>query len=188
MVYRLLLATGRRFKGLYEEMIRACGLLLLSFLVGVIINKIKTNPLPFVYQTKADRVYSSAERFSVNTQTSEFPVSLGRSLSFVEFRAFVIQHLGTVLDVRPSFFYKMGHVPGALSLPCDDFQASYTQLGSQFKADKSIAIAVYCTGGGCEDGSIVQQALLKMGYSDVSIFPGGWEEWITSGLPQEKAQ
>jgi rhodanese-related sulfurtransferase len=188
MLYRLLLANGLRSNSLYADIIKICGLVLFSFLIGLFINEIRPSPLSFIYQTKADRVYSSTEKLNSLSSISELPLGSEKRLSLVEFRVLVTQHLGTVLDARPSFFYRSAHVPGALSLPRDDFQESYTKLASYLENDKSAAIAVYCTGGGCEDSSIVQQALLKMGYNNVSVFLGGWDEWIATGLPQEKGQ
>ena len=100
-----------------------------------------------------------------------------RAISLPEFRDFVEHKKGVVLDVRPEIFHRLGHVPGALSLPREDFEKSYTRLRRQLEADKSQPIVLYCPGGSCEDSELVRNALVNLGYTRVGVFRGGWTAW-----------
>ena len=42
---------------------------------------------------------------------------------------------------------------------------------------------VYCAGGDCHDSRLVANALLTLGFSEVSVFTGGWEAWLAARLP-----
>jgi rhodanese-related sulfurtransferase len=42
---------------------------------------------------------------------------------------------------------------------------------------------VYCSGGDCHDSRLVANALLSLGFSNVSVFTGGWVAWSEAKLP-----
>jgi rhodanese-related sulfurtransferase len=58
----------------------------------------------------------------------------------------------------------------------------YRQLDSVLKAAQDKPIIVYCAGGDFHDSRLVAQALLTLGYGDVSVFTGGWQEWSAARL------
>ncbi len=39
-----------------------------------------------------------------------------------------------ILDARPEIFHRLGYIPGALSLPRDDFENAYKILQSRLRA------------------------------------------------------
>jgi rhodanese-related sulfurtransferase len=89
------------------------------------------------------------------------------------------------LDARPEIFYRLGHVPGALSLARDDFENAYAQLKERLEKDKNQPLIIYCSNSSCEDSHLVQSALLKLGYVNVAVFSGGWATWTQEKLPEE---
>lgn len=104
-------------------------------------------------------------------------VDLGRLLE--------LRDAGMVLlvDVRPSLFYAMGHISGAVSLPKKTFEASWPGRKEQLEAAVAAGkvVVLYCTNEQCPDGYAVARKLAPMGY-DVSIYKGGWEEWKMTGF------
>ena len=88
-----------------------------------------------------------------------------------------------LVDVRPSMFYAMGHMPGAISLPRKRYQAKYpkqkTVLDNAVAADQ--VIVLYCANVKCPDGYTVAKLLSARGYA-VSLYKGGWEEWKATGF------
>src|SRR4029450_9028847 len=50
------------------------------------------------------------------------------------------------LDARPLAFYEMQHIPGALPLPEDDFEAAFQRIEPRLRS--SFDIVVYCSGFG----------------------------------------
>jgi predicted sulfurtransferase len=64
---------------------------------------------------------------------------------------------GLVLDARPEIFHRLGHVPGALSLPRDDFETGYAALKEKLEADRSQPIVIYCSSASCEDSGLVKK-------------------------------
>ena len=91
-----------------------------------------------------------------------------------------------IYDARPSYLFKQGHIPGAISMPrsiCDEVIAVRKP---ELKAarDQKKTIIVYCTGFLCSDARTVANHLAKSGYSS-SVFSGGWDSWKSAELPTE---
>lgn len=91
-----------------------------------------------------------------------------------------------LFDARPSFFYKIGHLPGAISLPKAGCVDQITKRESEIKAALAAkkTIVVYCTNTSCPDARTIANHLSSFGYPS-SILIGGWDYWKESGLPTE---
>jgi rhodanese-related sulfurtransferase len=108
------------------------------------------------------------------------------SISLEEF--FVLQQSGRamIFDARPSFIYKLGHVPGAILLPkshCDELLRSREAEIQRTLADGG-ALVVYCSGPNCPDARAVAERLSASGYP-AKVFQGGWDAWKDAGLATE---
>ncbi|MEO5915995.1 MAG: rhodanese-like domain-containing protein [Luteolibacter sp.] len=108
------------------------------------------------------------------------------SISIPDF--FTLQQSGKVLlyDARPAFFYHLGHIPGAISMPKSGCDAEIAKRESEIKASiaSKTPIVVYCTNLLCPDARTVAIHLADNGYSS-STLTGGWESWKEAGLPTE---
>lgn len=159
------------------------GVLLLavaSLAAGLVINRLSPHSLPIVYR-------SPEQRFDVELTTlvtaPPFKIAPAATVGLAEFRAAVDAKGALILDARPSLFYEQGHVPGALNLARDDFAHDYRHLGDVLKSATDKPIIVYCAGGDCHDSRLVANALLTLGFGNVSVFTGGWDAWSAAGLP-----
>jgi rhodanese-related sulfurtransferase len=90
-----------------------------------------------------------------------------------------------VIDARPKIFYEAGHIPGALSLPKDDFFVRFSELETLLERSREGGVIVYCTGGDCEDSGFVVTQLQTKGITNLAIYGGGWEEWAAAGQALE---
>ncbi len=83
-----------------------------------------------------------------------------------------------VYDVRPSWYYALGHIPGAESFPGRSFEEAFPIKEPAMKAALACnrVIVVYCTDEKCPDGGMVAGWLSKRGIP-VSVLSGGWETW-----------
>jgi rhodanese-related sulfurtransferase len=109
------------------------------------------------------------------------------SVSLDVFRQGVEARSGAILDARPEIFYRLGHIPGALSLSREEFDNDYAKLRPQLEKDKQQPIFVYCSDASCEDSQTVAERLGQLGYTNVAVFKGGWAEWGQAKLPQERS-
>lgn len=159
-----------------------------SICFGILLNQFRDQPLPLVYKSKAERLQRSVAKLA-DMEPSKMVATQVSSLQQIpldSFFAFVKEKRGLVLDARPEIFYRFGHVPGALSVPRDEFEKGYTQLKARLEANKSQPMIVYCSDESCEDSELVYHALTNLGYTQISIFRGGWDAWTKAGFPDEK--
>jgi len=161
-----------------------------SLVTGILINQLRDSPLPLVYRDKAERLQDSVQRIAAKEAPSAPApaVHLPETLSLEEFTSFVEKKGGLVLDARPEIFHRLGHVPGALSLPRDDFEKGYAALKNKLEADRSQPIAIYCSGASCEDSGLLKKSLASLGYTNLALFEGGWGEWTGAKKPEETAE
>jgi rhodanese-related sulfurtransferase len=162
------------------------GVVLLAFgalLVGLAMNRFSAAPLPLLFQTPEQRF--DAELTTL-ISAPPFKIAPAATMGLDKFRAAVDGKSALILDARPSVFFQNGHVPNAINLARDDFAHDYRQLTGVLEANRDKPIIVYCSGGECHDSKLVANALLSLGFSDVTVFTGGWDAWSAAGLPAVK--
>ncbi|MCP4301779.1 MAG: metalloregulator ArsR/SmtB family transcription factor [Gammaproteobacteria bacterium] len=87
----------------------------------------------------------------------------------------------TVLDVRPSEEYEVGHIPGALNVPLDEIKKQLARL------PKEQEIIAYCRGEYCVLAFEAVAALRKKGFATRRL-EEGFPEWKAAGLPVERSE
>ena len=86
--------------------------------------------------------------------------------------------LVTVLDVRPSEEYAVGHIPGALNVPLNEIEQHLANL------PKKQEVIAYCRGEYCVLAFEAVAALRKKGFTARRL-EEGYPEWQAAGLPVE---
>jgi predicted sulfurtransferase len=164
--------------------------------VGLLVNQFCDHQLPLVYASKAVRVEDEVKQTQGIPESISVPDegdALGKAatpqhISLDNFRRYVERKEGLVMDARPEIFHRLGHVPGALSFPREDFGGAYAKLRSRLETNKKQVLLVYCSDASCEDSQMVADGLTKLGYQRVFVFKGGWAEWTEANLPEEKTE
>ena len=77
--------------------------------------------------------------------------------------------------------YAARHLPGALHLPHDQVDL----LAASVLPKKSAEIVVYCANRQCQNSHIAAHRLSGLGYTHVSVYAGGKQDWDEAGLPFE---
>ncbi len=151
-----------------------------SLAAGLMVNRFSLAPLPIVYQTPEQRFDAELTTLVV---APAFKIAPAATVGLEKFRSATESNSALILDARPSVFFEQGHVPGAFNLARDDFAHDYRHLAGVLQAARDKPIIVYCSGGDCHDSRLVANALLTLGFSNVSVFTGGWDAWSAAGLP-----
>lgn len=169
-------------------------LITVGLCAGLLINQFRDAPLPWIYQSKTERLdraitgLTAKEKGIPNEEKKDTPSneSVPESLTLNQFQAYVTGKKVLILDARPELFHRIGHVPGSIALPRDEFEIYYKKHQAEMEKDKGQLLVIYCSGGSCEDSGLLSETLKKLGYTNVGIFRGGWDEWTHAGLPEEK--
>ncbi|MCK9588487.1 MAG: rhodanese-like domain-containing protein [Terrimicrobiaceae bacterium] len=171
-------------KLLRKDVFSFAAIVIVALLVGLLINRFREKPLPIAYASKQERLDRAVAEIA---RTSQRPAPPGPvlpdMLTLAQFSDFVENRRGTILDARYRIEHQLAHVPGALSLPRDEFAEAYAALKGQL--DRARPIVIYCDGKDCEDSKLVQKALRDLGYGQVAVFKGGWAEWTAARKPKE---
>jgi rhodanese-related sulfurtransferase len=149
----------------------AGGFLIICFagaVAGLLLNQVRTKPLSFTYVPASQRVADPSPGGPIRTIAH---------VSLTELEGLLRREDVLLLDARPALLYAVGHIPGALSLPKDEFQKAFSALEPRLRAPGIARIVVYCSGEDCEDSAVVAQELSRAGIERLAIFDGGWEEW-----------
>ncbi len=166
-----------------KDAICVVAIAIFSLAAGLVLNHLRARPLALVYQSPEQRLQAELAELVAGPPLESFPVG---TIGLDEFRRIAESHDAVVLDARASVYYQQGHVPGALNLSREDFGRDYLRLRATLEKDKEHPIIVYCSGGSCHDSKMVAQALTSLGFTNVRIFPGGWEMWSAAGLPAQR--
>ena len=86
-------------------------------------------------------------------------------------------------EALPEKYYVDWHLPTAKHLPHDRTR----ELAAALFPSKEAAIVVYCASRTCQNSHIAARVLEQLGYRDVSVYPGGKQDWQEAGLPVERS-
>jgi len=87
------------------------------------------------------------------------------------------------VDARYPEDFKAGHVKGAINLPYEEFEKYSPGILPHLPTAQEII--AYCDGTECETSLLLARELADLGYEDVKVFFGGWQEWRNAGLSVE---
>jgi len=78
--------------------------------------------------------------------------------------------------------FEAWHLPGAVNIPAD----RVSDLAPQQLPDRDEEVVVYCSGPACHASVHAARHLEQLGYRRVRHYPGGKEEWRSSGYAIEQ--
>lgn len=89
-----------------------------------------------------------------------------------------------MVDARPATDFATGHIPGAVSLNEDAWDALFPPFLDAWDGERPIL--VYCSSLSCATSREVAHRLrTEAGIPEVFVMEGGWEAWISAGGPAE---
>jgi len=88
-----------------------------------------------------------------------------------------------IIDARGAEAFEQGHIPGATNVPYDRLSEYYEDLTATVPTDAKVVC--YCWSPTCDFSDQLATELKIMGYTDVAVFTGGWEDWQKAGHPEE---
>lgn len=163
------------------DLCKLCGLVLLAGLLGIASNAMRHPSIPWSYLPKDARMAAAVASISRSPRLPN--VDHKGSVEKCEL-AQVIAAVGegqaSIVDARPSLFYRMGHMPGAINVPREQFETAYMKY-PDLALDKKRLVIIYCQSASCEDSTWVAKGLQALGHGKVSIFAEGWEAWQAAG-------
>ena len=141
-------------------------ILLVSGVVAVVANSVHPRRIPWM-QDWSMQVETQAEEQGI--QVIPLSDALGKFHSAE----------AVFVDARPADHYARGHIPGAVSVPFDQFDAFFPVIIDLI--DSGRELVVYCTDRECDDALLLATELQHMEYSNVVLYVDGFEFWKKHG-------
>ena len=90
-------------------------------------------------------------------------------------------HSGKVrfVDARPEEHFLQGHIPGAVSVPFEQFDEFLPVIVDLI--DSGSGLVLYCTNRECDDALLLAIELLNMGCTNMALYVDGFETWKKNG-------
>ena len=88
-----------------------------------------------------------------------------------------------LVEALPRKYFDDGHLPGARHMPHDEVR----KLAASVLPDQHAAIVVYCASATCQNSHIAARVLEQIGYTNVSVYAAGKQDWVDAGLALERA-
>ncbi len=156
-------------------LVQTIAIVLMSLCLGIIFNFIHSDPLP---------ILKSYNPFLTGDTTSD-----GENLMIDEIDSAMLKKLQKtgqiiLLDARDEPEFQMEHIPSALNLPLNRFEAYYRKLESLLR--KNRLIVTYCSEETCTDALLLAGKLFKRGFRQVFVYREGIREWIQSGYQTKR--
>lgn len=103
-------------------------------------------------------------------------------LTFEEARELHLGQRALFIDARHAQDFGAGRIRGAISVPLNDFDDTYPILST---LPKDRILVIYCDGQDCSSSAELAKRLYSSGFSNVKVFFGGWNEWLSRNQPIE---
>ena len=136
-------------------------LLILSLVLGVIRNQILPNRIAWVEEWR-NHLEAQARRENIPLVDYDYLLQAINEQSHI------------VLDARSIDDYEAGQISGAFSLPASSQLADSDIFSILVNEDK---LLIYCDGIECDDSLTLALTLRDHGFTNLVIYPGGWNEW-----------
>jgi rhodanese-related sulfurtransferase len=88
-----------------------------------------------------------------------------------------------IVDARSPEAFAQGHIPGSINVPYDRLPEYYAYLTAAVPIDAKVIC--YCWSPTCDFSDQLATELKILGYTDVVVFTGGWEDWQSAGHPAD---
>ncbi len=80
--------------------------------------------------------------------------------------------------------YETGHLEGALSIPVDSNDVYRHKVTNNIAKDTRIVL--YCQSSGCQYAEKVAVRLIADGFTNISIYKGGWMDWMSKNSEKKE--
>ena len=141
-------------------------LLIATLMVGLIINQFHPNGIRWALLSPD---------FSHTTNSVEF-INLPDAFSLI------IDGQAIAIDVRETDAFEIDHLPGAISMPWQQFIRS-PEIISQL--DNEMTYIIYCFDPDCYEAKTFAGLLQKNGFRKTKVLYDGFSGWLEMGLPIE---
>jgi rhodanese-related sulfurtransferase len=169
-------------RNVFSEILGGFGIMVVATLLGIVFNTVRPNGVALIQSGAPVETAQHVDHTDSMATDTTSTLAAG-AISLAEMKRLFDEGSVIILDARDAAEYEQGHIPGAINIPYDRIPEYFDVLQSQVPTDAHVV--VYCRSLTCDFSDQLATELKILGYQNVSVFSGGWEQWTTAGYPIE---
>ena len=169
-------------RNVVSEILGGVGVMVVATLLGIVVNTVRPNGVALIQSGAPVETAQHVDHADSMATDTTSTVAAG-AISLAEMKRAFDEGTAIILDARDAAEYQQGHIPGAINIPYDRIPEYFDVLQSQVPMDARVIC--YCRSLTCDFSDQLATELKVIGYKNVSVFSGGWEQWTTAGYPIE---
>ncbi len=167
----------------FSQILGGLGVMVVATLLGVVVNAVRPNGVALIQSgAPVSTVQHAASPTDSAAADTTHALAEG-AISLAEMKRAFDEGSAIILDARDAAEYEQGHIPGAINIPYDRIPEYFDVLNTQVPMDAHVV--VYCRSLTCDFSDQLATELKIIGYRNVSVFSGGWDQWTAAGYPIE---
>jgi len=166
----------------FSQLIGGVAIMVVATLLGIVVNAVRPNGVALIQSGAPVSTASHVAHTDSVAADTTHALAEG-AISLAEMKRLFDQGSVIILDARDASEYEQGHIPGAINIPYDRIPEYFDVLTSQVPMDAHVV--VYCRSLTCDFSDQLATELKIIGYKNISVFSGGWDQWTTAGYPIE---
>jgi rhodanese-related sulfurtransferase len=168
-------------RNVFSDILGGVGVMVFATLVGVVVNAVRPNGVALI---QSGAPVATAQHGNIDSAAVDSTHALAEgAISLAEMKRLFDEGTAIILDARDPAEYAEGHIPGAINIPYDRIPEYFDVLNSQVPMDAHVV--VYCRSLTCDFSDQLATELKIIGYQNISVFSGGWDQWTAAGYPIE---
>ena len=166
-------------KSFLKELAGGVAVMIVATLIGIAVNAARPDGVALIQQGEAVATVQHGEVDSTSAAAPREGV-----VTIEEMKQIVDAGGSVIIDARSTTEYEEGHIPGSINIPHDRLPEFMEVLNNEVPTDGRVIC--YCRSFTCDFSDLLATELKIIGYQDVSVFSGGWDQWKEAGHPVEK--
>lgn len=168
-------------RNVFSEILGGLGIMIVATLLGIVVNAVRPNGVALIQSGAPVSTVQHPAAHADSAAADTTHVLAEGAISLAEMKRLFDEGTAIILDARDAAEYAEGHIPGAINIPYDRIPEYFDILNSQVPMDAHVV--VYCRSLTCDFSDQLATELKIIGYQNVSVFSGGWDQWTTAGYP-----
>jgi rhodanese-related sulfurtransferase len=189
---------GVDVRSIIGDLAGGVALIVVASAVGIAQNTVRSNPIPLIqkvapvstvqrHDERAAAESTQGAKAAADTAASDTAAAQKKAplpegaVDLKEAKRIFDEGMAVILDARSPSAFADGHIPGAINIPYDQLTDYLDTLAEEVPKEQQVMC--YCWSSTCDFSDQLATELKFMGYKDVVVFTGGWEEWTAAGYP-----
>lgn len=168
-------------KSALSQILGGIGVIAAATLLGIVVNSVRPGGIPLIQKGKPVSTTLPVATDSTSTDSTSTDSTSAGVVTLKQMKQIFDEGKAFIIDARDPGEFNEGHIPRAINVPYDKLPEYLDMLSAEVPTNAQVV--VYCRGPGCDFSDQLATELKILGYENVSVFKGGWDQWTAADYP-----